>query len=340
MSDIDERVIGWGIVATGDIAHSVAADLKLLEGSRIAAVSSRVQDRADTFAREFGVTTAYSSVRALVEDDAVDVVYVATPHPQHAYAVRLAAEAGKAVLCEKVFTHSLAETESLAAYAVQQGVFCMEAMWTRFNPLIVKARQMVADGVIGDVRMVSAELGFASTHGPDHRLWNRPLGGGALLDVGVYTVGFAQMLLGAPAEVAAVGTLTDQGVDAEAGLLLSWPGGQRAHMDVSLRSPLAGAASIVGTTGRIEFAPRFHHPGRMTYVRTPERGVEHPEVFQHLSEGHGYVPMLRAVAQAVREGRTECPEMPLADTVEVMRVLDDALGQLGVEYPDVAPAGA
>lgn len=339
MNEVDDRVIGWGIVATGNIARSMAADLKRLENAQLAAVSSRDTGRARAFADEFGVARAYDSVKALVEDDAVDVVYVATPHPQHVHAVRLAADAGKAVLCEKAFTHSLAETEALVDYVRERGVFCMEAMWTRFNPLIVKARQMVADGVIGEVRSVTAELGFVAPTDPAHRFWNPGLGGGALLDVGIYPVAFAQMVLGEPNGVSVAGVLTEQGVDAEAGLLLTWPGGQRAHLEASLTSPVAGAATILGTTGRLEISPRFHHPGRMSYVNAPERGVEHPEVFQHISEGRGYVPMLRAVAQAVREGRIECPEMPLSDTVKVMRVLDAALASMGVEYPEPAPVG-
>ncbi|NEE03186.1 Gfo/Idh/MocA family protein [Phytoactinopolyspora halotolerans] len=339
MTQRDEQIIGWGIVATGGIARTVAGDLRLLENTRLAAVSSRDADRARAFADEFGVERAYDSVKDLVNDDGVDVVYVASPHPQHAYAVRLALEAGKAVLCEKAFTHSLAETEALVELARARGVFCMEAMWTRFNPLIVRARRMIAEGVIGEVRSITAELGFAAPVDPAHRLWNPALGGGALLDVGVYPVAFAQMVLGAPAQVSAVGTLTELGVDAEAGLLLSWPGGPRAHLEATLTAPIAGAASIVGTLGRLEIAPRFHHPAQVVHVDAPERGVERREAFDHTPEGRGYVPMLRAVAQAVREGRTECAEMPLNDTVEVMRVLDEALTQLGVEYPEPAPVG-
>ncbi|NED94223.1 Gfo/Idh/MocA family oxidoreductase [Phytoactinopolyspora alkaliphila] len=339
MSIDDDRELGWGIVATGGIARSMASDLARLENAALAAVSSRDLDRAQAFAGEFGVASAYDSVRKLVEDPDVDIVYVATPHPQHSHAVRLAAAAGKAVLCEKAFTHSLAETESLVDEVRARGVFCMEAMWTRFNPLIVKARQMVADGAIGEVRSVSADLGFVAPTDPVHRLWNPALGGGVLLDVGIYPVAFAQMLLGVPQSVTVSGVLSEQGVDAEVGMMLSWPNGARAHLEASLTTPQAGGASIVGTLGRIEISPRFHRPGHMVHVSAPERGVEHPEEFQYAFEGRGYVPMLRAVAQAVREGRTECPEMPLSDTVEVMRILDDALQQLGVRYPDPAPTG-
>lgn len=268
------RTIGWGVVATGGIAHTVTGDLKLLENSDVVAVSSRTFSRARAFADSFDVPRAYDSYEALITDDAVDVVYVATPHPQHVPVVRAGLEAGKAVLCEKAMTASLADTESLVALARDKGVFCMEAMWTRFTPLIIKARSLVGDGAIGDVRSLRADLGFIAPDDPSSRLWDPALGGGALLDVGIYPVAFAQMVLGSPAEVVAAGALTDQGVDADASLLLTWSGGQRALLDASFVAPLEGGASIVGTTGRIDIPPRFHHPTRIVHVDAPNRGVE------------------------------------------------------------------
>lgn len=328
-----ERTIGWGVVSTGNIAHTVTGDLALLENSRLAAVSSRELPRAEAFAHEFGADNAYSDVETLLADSAVDVVYVATPHAQHGPIVQMAIEAGKAVLCEKAFTTSLAETEKLADLARDRGVFCMEALWTRFNPLIVKLREMIDSGAVGEVRSISAELGFVAPGESDHRLWDPALGGGALLDVGIYPVAFAQMLLGAPANVTVTGSLTERGVDAEAGMMLRWDGGARAHLEASLVSPVSGGAVILGTRGRVELPPRFHAPALMRYVHTPERGVEEPELHEGSREGRGYVPMLREVAQAVRDGRTECAEMPLSDTVEIMRVLDQGLRDLGVDYP-------
>ncbi|RIQ17215.1 Gfo/Idh/MocA family protein, partial [Jiangella rhizosphaerae] len=200
-----ERTIGWGVVATGAIARNIAGDLRLLEHTRLAAVSSRRLDRAEAFAAEFGVDRAYDDVRALVDDPAVDVVYVATPHAQHAPVVEAALDAGKAVLCEKAFTMSLADTTRLTELARERGVFCMEDMWTRFNPLIVQLRQLVADGAIGDVRAVTADLGFVAPPDRTHRLWDPALGGGVLLDVGIYPVAFAQMLLGAPSALTVTG---------------------------------------------------------------------------------------------------------------------------------------
>lgn len=331
------RAIGWGVVSTGNIARSVTGDINLLEGSRLVAVSSRSLPRAQAFADEFGAMRAYESVTALVDDPDVDVVYVATPHAQHVPVVRAAIDAGKAVLCEKALTTSLDDTTELASYAKSKGVFCMEAMWTRFTPLVQKAVELLATGAIGTVRSVSADLGFIAPADPTHRLWDPAQGGGALLDVGIYPVAFAHMVLGAPSAVTVAGALNDDGVDTEAGLQLSWDDGARAHLDASLISPLPGGAVIVGTTGRIEIPPRFHHPERMIHVYAPERGEQIPTVYEQRHEGRGYVPMLRAVAAAVRDGQTECAPMPLSDSVEIMRTLQTALDQLGVVYPAPDP---
>lgn len=332
-----DRPIRWGIVATGKIARRVAGQLRLLENAELTAVSSRSLGRAQAFADEFGVTRAYDSPADLAAAGDVDVVYIAAPHAQHAEIMRTVIDAGKAVLCEKAFTTSLADTEAVAGYAAERGVFCMEAMWTRFIPLIIRARRIVAEGGIGRVRSVAADLGFVAPADPRHRLWDPALGGGALLDVGIYPVAFAQMLLGSPSSVAAVGSLTDLGVDAEAGLLLGWDDGAHATLSASLIAAVGGGAVIVGTEGRIEIPPRFHHPTTLVHVRSTQHGVEEAETFSESLEGRGHVPMLRAVASAVREGRTGCPEMPLSDTVEVMRILDAALHRLGVSYPEPAP---
>src|SRR5918994_8019732 len=217
--------IRWGIVATGGIAHTLAGEILLLGDAEIVAVSSRTRERAQAFAGEFGIPRAYGSYEELLADGAVEVVYVATPHAQHAEVVDRAIDAGKAILCEKAFTTSLIDTEDLVRRARERGVFCMEAMWTRFNPLIVKASRIVVDGGIGEIRSISADLGFRAQRDVADRVWNPTLGGGALLDVGIYPVAFAQMLLGSPETVAAHGTLTAEGVDAEAGLLLGWDSG-------------------------------------------------------------------------------------------------------------------
>ena len=326
--------VRWGIVATGGIAHTLAAEMLLVEDARIVAVSSRVRQRAQAFADEFGIPRAYGSYPELLADDDVDVVYVATPHAQHAEIVGAALDARKAVLCEKAFTTSLADTQRLAQKARDLRVFCMEAMWTRFAPLIVELRRMVADGGIGEVRGISADLGFPARPDAKPRLWEPALGGGALLDVGIYPVAFAQMLLGSPQTLAAHGTLTADGVDAEAALLLGWAGGAYAQLEASFLAWTANTARVVGSAGRIDVPARFHQPRRLIHTRS-DGSVQ---VYEDEPVGRGYVPMLRAVQQCLRDGRTETEQMPLSDSISVMAILDDALRALGVSYPAPAPA--
>ena len=328
-----ETPIRWGIVSTGRIARTMAGELRLLEDAQLRAVSSRSALRAQLFADEFGVERAYGSVDDLLADEEVDIVYVATPHAQHAQVVGAALDVGRPVLCEKTFTTSLADTEELVQRAQDREIFCMEAMWTRFVPVIVRAREIIAAGGIGEVRTITADLGFVASRDPGHRFWDPALGGGALLDVGVYPVSLAQMLLGEPDTVVAHGALTPEGVDAEAGLLLGWDGGQRALLDMSLIAHSPGVASIVGTAGRLDVPPRFHHPTRLVHTRADGAVEEYEQ--QH--EGQGYVPMLRSVQDCLRAGKAQSDVMPLADTVAVMRILDRALRLLGVQYPVPAP---
>src|SRR3712207_2277624 len=211
---VDE--IRWGVVGPGRIAQSVMGDFAHVPGARPVAVASRSIDRARAFAEQHGLERAHGSYADIVADPDVDVLYLATPHPQH-HAVALAAiEAGKALLVEKAFTATLAGAQEVVDAARANGVFVMEAMWTRFQPAVVRLRELVAEGAIGEVRSVQADLGVWRTYDPADRLFDLALGGGALLDLGVYVVSFAQMLLGTPDRVVAHGSRFDTGADAEA----------------------------------------------------------------------------------------------------------------------------
>jgi len=325
---------GWGFVATGAIARTVAADLRLLGADRLVAASSRDAARAQSFLGDVGAdgATGYGSVQDLVADPRVDVVYVATPHAQHVAPVRTALEAGKAVLCEKAMTLSRKDTAALVELARDRGVFLMEAVWMRFNPLITRLRALVADGAIGEVRSVHADFGFAAPYDAGHRLWDPKQGGGSLLDLGVYPLHFTQMLLGTPDSVAVTGNLSPDGVDAEASLLLGFPGGVSALLSCTLVSGPAVTASVVGTRGRIDVHEQFLAPTAMTL----HRDDADPDVLTTELEGSGYVPQMREVEQRLAAGATESEVMPLADSLTVASVVDEALAALGVHYPDPA----
>ena len=285
-------------------------------------------ERAQAFADKHRLERAYGSYDGLINDDDVDALYIATPHSQHLHPALAAIKAGKAVLIEKTFTATVAGAEEIIRAARDHHVFAMEAMWTRFQPAIVAVRELIADGAIGEVRQVSADLGVDRPFDPQDRLFNPDLGGGAMLDLGVYVVSFAQHFLGNPDRVEVSGSLTPTGVDAEAGLLLGYQDGRAATLLMSLRNPTPGMARIHGTEGWIEVPPRFHHPHYIVLQRT---GGE-PEVIRRPPSGTGYSHELIEVTECLVDGRTESEVMPLDDTLAVQRILNGACESLGVYH--------
>ena len=322
--------IRWGVVGPGRIAENVVKDFAVVDGAQAFAVASRSADRAADFARRHGLERAYGSYAEIIADPDVDVLYLATPHPQHHALAVAGLKAGKALLVEKAFTATTAGAEEVVDLARATGRFAMEAMWTRFQPAVVALRELVADGAIGEVRAVQADLGVARPFDPADRLFDPALGGGALLDLGVYVVSFAQMLLGTPDSVTAKGSLFANGADAESGLLLAWADGRTASLTISLRYALPGAARVFGTDGWIDVLPRFHHPETIVLHRAGAA----PENISRPPLGRGYAHELIEVTEGVRAGRGESAVMPLADTLAVQRVLGDALEQLGVRYAE------
>ena len=322
--------IRWGIVGPGRIAEKVVEDFAVVDGARAVAVASRSLDRARDFAGRHGVDRAYGSYGEILADADVDVLYVATPHAQHAAIALAAVQAGKALLVEKAFTATSAGAAEVVELARSRGVFVMEAMWTRFQPAIVRMRELIADGAIGEVRSVQADLGVHRPFSPEDRLFALELGGGALLDLGVYVVSFAQMLLGTPDTVTAAGSRFPTEVDAEAALLLGWADGRSATLLTSLRNALPGQARVHGTEGWIDVLPRFHHPETIVL----HRGDDEPETITRPALGGGYAHELIEVTQCLRAGSTESAVMPLADTLVVQDVLQVAAEQLGVHHAE------
>ncbi|MFE7447953.1 Gfo/Idh/MocA family protein, partial [Streptomyces chartreusis] len=262
-----EQKVRWGILATGGIAAAFTADLVDLPDAEVVAVASRRQESADAFAERFGIPRAYGDWTSLAEDGDIDVVYVATPHSAHREAAGLCLEAGRHVLCEKAFTLNAREAAELVALAKARGSFLMEAMWMYCNPLVRRLKALVDDGAIGEVRHVQADFGLAGPFPPSHRLRDPAQGGGALLDLGVYPVSFAQLLLGEPSDVTARATLSAEGVDLQTGALLSWDNGALASLHCSIVGGTATAASITGSAGRIDVPGGFFFPERFVLHR-------------------------------------------------------------------------
>jgi len=315
---------GWGIAAAGKIARKVGGVIAAHPDMQVAAVGARDLDRAAALAGELGAPAAYGSYDEVVADPAVDAVYVATPHTRHAAVVETALAAGKAVLCEKPMTASLAETERLVALAERSGAFLMEAMWMRFNPLAVRLAELVRAGDLGEVRSLQATFGFAAPADPTDRLWDPALGGGALLDPGIYTHEIARMVLGDPTEIEASGSFGPTGADAESTTVLHYPGGVRAVLTQSLVASLPGSALVLGSRGWARLGPAFHAATELEI--SVDGGPVHSE--RHLDRQAGYTGELEEVARCLAAGRAQSDVVPLASSVSLMRGLEEALRQL------------
>lgn len=319
--------VRWGVIGPGRIASKVVQDFPHVPGAELVAVASRSAERAKAFAADHGIARAHDSYQAILDDDGVDVLYIATPHPQHRAIALAALRAGKAVLVEKAFTVTPAATREIAATAAEVGRFAMEAMWTRFQPAIVRMCELIGDGAIGEVQSVQADLGVRASTDPEDRFFNPVLGGGALFDVGVYPISFAQMVLGKPSSVRAHGVLDESGVDIEEAVQLGYPDGRSASLLASLRCPLPGQARVFGTDGWIDVLPRFHHPDTIVLHRA---GAE-PETIVRPAAGAGYSHELREVTECVAAGVGESDVMPLSDTVAVQDIMGAVADQLGMK---------
>lgn len=319
----------WGILGTGSIAKKFADGLKAVPDADLVAVGSRSQATADTFGDAYDVARRHATYEALAADPDVDAVYVATPHALHRENSILCLEGGKAVLCEKPFTINRGEAEEIVAVARKRGLFLMEAMWTRYQPIMYVVREWLAEGAIGEVNMVSADFGFRSNVEPGRRLWKPELGGGALLDVGVYPVSFASMVYGsAPTRVAALCDLHEIGVDTVTGIVLGHASGGLAVVYTSIRSSTPQGADILGTEGSIKVHSPFWHATTATIKRGgKEETVERPV------DGNGYNCEAEEVMRCVRAGKLESEVMPLDETLSVMSTLDRIRTEIGLRYP-------
>jgi predicted dehydrogenase len=323
--------IRWGVIAPGGIAGSFADTLHRNTRSRIVAVGSRSVDRAHAFAAAHGVERAYGSYAELVADEAVDAVYVASPHHAHHEHAMLALAAGKPVLVEKAFAQNAAQADELVRTARANGLLLMEAMWTRFLPHIDVVRQLLEDGVLGEVRVVAADHGQYFDVGPEHRLLNPNLAGGALLDLGIYPISFASLVLGAPDVVLARGDLTATGVDAQVSAVLQ-TGGAHALISTTQLAKTPTTATVSGTTARVEIPGDFYQPQPVTVVwRSGERRVADPGP---LAGHEGLAYQAAHFATLLRDGRLESPLLPLDESVVIMRTLDVVRDQIGLVYPN------
>jgi predicted dehydrogenase len=315
--------VRWGILGTGGIASAFAADLRLTDSGAAVAVGSRSQGSADRFANEFGIEKRHASYESLVADPDVDVIYVATPHPMHHDNAILALRAGKHVLVEKPFTMNAAEAREIVRVARDHGLFAMEAMWTRFLPHIAIIRDWLAQGVLGEVVALTADHGQWFAEDPQFRLFAPELGGGALLDLGVYPVSFASMVLGTPSRIVSMSDPAFTGVDAQTSMLFGYDNGAQAVLTCTLRAKSPTRAVIVGSDARIEVEGAFYAPATVTLV--PRNGA--PTRVESVHEGRGLRHQADEVARRLAAGDVESPLMTLDETISIMETMDTVLAQ-------------
>ena len=312
--------IRWGIAGPGRMAAAIVPEFRAAGNAELVAVGSRAAERAESFATEHGITRWHASYESLVSDPAIDAIYIATPHPQHTDIALAAIDAGKAILVEKAFTATLADTERIVAAARRANVFAMEAMWTRFNPAIAHLRSVIAAGELGEIRSCQGDLTAFRDYDPADRLFDPAKGGGAVLDLGVYVVSFAQHFLGTPAVVHATGGRYDSGVEGEFSLLFGYPDGRSATLAGGFTTYGPGRIMLTGTKGWVDVHPRFHRSAGVTIWREKT-----PETLEFES---GYRFEIEHVGDCLDQGLTESPVMPLDDTIAVQAIMADALTQI------------
>ncbi len=330
------KQFGFGIAGLGSIANRIMADLPLCPGARLAAVASRSADKAQAFARQYGFERAWGSYEELMRDSGVDIVYVATPHTLHRGIAMAAMEAGKAVLCEKPLCVSAREAREMADCARRNGVFFMEAMWTRFLPVNRKVHALIRSGELGRVTLLEVDFGFGQWQGgrapdPASRLYSAEFAGGSLLDVGVYCASYSNWMAGeAPCDVQAQAAFLDTGVDGIATVLLRYPGGMLAVLRSAIAETTPQKAVIHCERGTVE-VPEFWHATRATIKRHGTDEIEAVEIPR--GAGEGFRHEIEEALACMEKGLLESPVMPWRESVEVMETLDAARARTGLRYP-------
>ena len=328
MTTAGSEKFSWGILGPGGIAQAFAKDLALLQGHTIGAVGSRSLENAQKFAATFG-GTAYGSYEELVADPSIDAIYVATPHPAHHDNVILALNAGKPVLCEKPFSVNAHEAQAMIDAAARNGVALMEAMWARFLPHYAKVREIVESGVLGPILSIHADHGQRLADQGIARLIEPALAGGALLDLGIYPVSFAHMILGTPAQITSTAVMTDRGVDAQTSMIFTYQEGAQAVLTTTMIEQTPCRAVVAGLNGWLEIDRTFYNPAAMRVVLNDGTTTEYPNVYK----GHGLREQAEVFKQLVRSGKLESEILTWKATVEIMTTLDTVREQIGLKYP-------
>ena len=318
----------WGILGPGGIARAFAKDLQVLDGHTVAAVGSRTLGNAQDFAKTFG-GIAYGSYQELVEDPLIDAIYVATPHPWHKENVIAALNAGKPVLCEKPFAVNAREAQEMVDAAQVNNLALMEAMWSRFLPHYAQVREIIASGVLGKILTVHADHGQRLADQNIPRLVEPSLAGGALLDLGIYPVSFAHMILGNPTKITASGVLTDKGVDGQTSMIFDYADGAQAVLSTTMVEQTPCRAVVAGVNGWLEIDRVFYTPTSMRVNFFDGSVTQYPNTYK----GHGIREEAEVFRQLVLSGKQQSELLNWNDMVDIMKTLDTVRSHIGLRYP-------
>ena len=320
--------INWGIIGTGKIARTFTQDLRRVENAVIYGVASRSGQKAKTFAGEFNAEKSYGSYEALAADPDIDVVYIATPHVFHFENSMLCLKQGKHVLCEKPMGMHAGQVKTMIAEARKRKLFLMEGIWTRFIPATGLLLDLIQKGTIGEIISVRADFGFRGNPDPKARLFNKNLGGGSLLDIGIYPVYLSMLLLGEPSGIKAMARMSETGVDSFCSMLLDFPGGEKAILESTFETHTPTEARIFGTSGMLKLHASFHHSRRVSLYRDGE----HKETLEVNYRGNGYVHEIEEVHRCLSEQKPESPKLSHQASQDLISVLDRVREEIGLQY--------
>lgn len=318
----------WGILGLGNMARTFARDLQLVDDAIIDGVASRNEEKAKAFAHEFDATKFYGSYEAMAADPEIDVVYVATPHPMHFEISMLCLQHGKHVLCEKPMGMNAIEVKTLVEEARNRKLFLMEGIWTRFIPGTIKVLQLIEEDAIGDIISLQADFGFKSAYNPSSRLFSQELGGGSLLDIGIYPVYLSLLLLGMPSEIKAMARMAPTGVDGFCAMLFDYTNKAKALLQSSFETNTPIEAAIYGSLGSLKMHGRFHHTRKISLYRqgAPDKTIDIDY------RGNGYVHEIEEVHRCLHNHWPESPLLPLQTSQDLISILDDVREAIGLRY--------
>ncbi|GAB2763649.1 Gfo/Idh/MocA family protein [Salinimicrobium soli] len=327
-----KRKINWGILGLGKIANKFASDLQLSPNAVLYSVASRNEKKAKSFSEKYNSVKFYTSYEELADDPQIDVIYVATPHSFHFEHTMMCLKKGKGVLCEKPMGLNFPEVEMMSREARSRNLFLMEGMWTRFIPATNKLLEILENKEIGDVLFMRADFGFKGNTDPEGRLYNKELGGGSLMDLGIYPIYLSILALGIPLEIKSTARMTTTGVDAYCSMLLNYENDAKAILETTIEADTPTEAYIYGSNGSLKLHRSFHHSEKITVSRDG-----HQEVFNLEYNGNGFIYEIEEVNECLRNGKIESSKLPLNTSHEIIKIIDRIKEDIGLKYESKLP---